>query len=219
MDILEYLQKVGAVFLDNHFVYKKGGHGEGYICMDPIFADPVMLSQIVSDLLRPFDGGFDVVASPATGGVALTSTASNWLLHKKGLRVPGLWADKEGNNFVVDRLSFPQHLQNKRVLVIEDLLTTGSSVQGTCAAIEACGGEVIGISAVCNRGGVEADAIGVPRLEQLTHVDFASYDAEACPLCEAGKPIVVDGALGHGAHYRDEVNPQYEGGWVQLLAA
>lgn len=148
--------------------------------------------------------------------MALASTASNWLLHKKGLSKPALWADKDGKEFVVDRLSFPESINGKRVLIVEDLLTTGSSVKGTIAAVEACGGEVIGLSAVCNRGGVTAEQIGVPRLEQLSEVNFDAYEHDDCPLCAACEPIVVDGALGHGAVYREE-HPNYAGDWVELL--
>ena len=218
MEILEQLKGVGAVYLDKHFVYKSGKHGPGYICMDPIFADPVMLAQMVELLLEPFAENYDVISAPATGGVALASTASNFLLYRKGRRVPALWADKGGDGFVVDRLSFPEGMRDKRVLVVEDLLTTGSSVRGTCAAIEACGGEVIGLSAVCNRGGVTASSIEVPRLEQLTDVDFQAYDADVCPHCAQGQPIVIDGALGHGAAYQQD-HPDYHGGYVSLLAA
>lgn len=218
MDILTHLQEIGAVFLDRHFVYKKGGHGPGYICMDPIYADPVRLDSMVVDLLDPFGTGYDVISAPATGGVALAGAASSWLLHRKGARVPALWADKNGKEFVIDRLSFPRGIMGKRVLIVEDLLNTGSSVTGTIAAVEACGGEVVGVSAVCNRGGVTAEDLGVPRLEQLASVDFEYYEPDDCPLCADAEPIVVDGALGHGAHYRDEVNSSYEGGWIELLA-
>lgn len=216
MDVLDVLKAMGAVYLDKHFVYKKDG--PGYICMDPIFADPVQLSQMVADLLEPFEhGSYDVITAPATGGVALASTASNLLLHKYTLKVPALWADKEGEQFVVDRLSFPEGMAGKRVLVVEDLLTTGSSVQGTCDAVRAVGGEVIGVSAVCNRGGVTAEAIEVPELQFLTSVNFAAYSADACPHCAMQEPIVIDNALGHGAAYREE-HPGYAGGWVNLLA-
>lgn len=216
MDILDQLQDIGAIFLDQHFVYTSGEHAPGYICMDPIYADPVRLSGLVPSLLRPFDQQFDVISAPATGGVALASTASNWLLYRKELKIPALWADKDGKEFVVDRLGFPEGISGKRVLIVEDLLTTGSSVKGTIAAVEACGGEVVGLSAVCNRGGVTAGQIGVPRLEQLTSVNYDNYEPDNCPLCAASKPIVVDGALGHGATYREE-HPNYAGGWVELL--
>ena len=216
MNILDQLQSIGAVFLDQHFVYKSGKHGPGYICMDPIYADPVRLSGLVTSLLEPFGLEFDIISAPATGGVALASTASNWLLHKKGLNIPALWADKDGKEFVVDRLGFPDGIKGKRVLIVEDLLTTGSSVKGTIAAVKTCDGEVVGLSAVCNRGGVTAGQIGVPRLEQLTEVNFDAYEPDDCPLCAACEPIVVDGALGHGAAYREE-HPNYAGDFVELL--
>jgi orotate phosphoribosyltransferase len=218
MNILDQLQRVGAVFLDHHFVYKSGKHGPGYICMDPIYADPVLLRNIVESLLEPWGLEYHVISAPATGGVALAGAASNFVLYQKGLAKPALWADKDGKEFVVDRLSFPEGVRGKKVLIVEDLLTTGSSVVGTRKAIEACGGEVIGVSVVCNRGGVTAEDLGVPKLEQLTHVSFDAYEADECPMCAACDPIVVDGALGHGATYRDE-HPNYAGDWVNLLGS
>src|SRR5665213_1314011 len=70
-DVLALLDRVGAVSLDRHFVYKSGKHGTGYINMDPLFPDVNAVSGLCRRLSEPFAGQFDTVASPAVGGVVL----------------------------------------------------------------------------------------------------------------------------------------------------
>jgi orotate phosphoribosyltransferase len=186
LDILAELDRVGAILLDRHFVYKSGKHGSGYINMDPLFPDVALVSAIAAELVRPFAGEFDTVASPATGGVG----------------------------FAFERAGFAHHLTGKRVLVVEDLLTTGGSVIGVCREVERHGGTLVGVSAICNRGGVTAAQLGVPRLEALATVSFEAVAAQECPLCAARVPIVED--IGHGAEYKAQ-HPDHPGGYVTLL--
>ena len=224
MDVLRELQRLGAVYLDKHFVYARGKHGSGYICMDPMFTDPVLMQEVGNQLVAPFkDGSFDVIVAPATGGVALGAYTAVAYDHGGGFRpstrVPFVWADKAADNdFVFERLGFAQQLSGKRVLIVEDLLTTGGSVLRVRKAAEECGAEIIGVSAVCNRGGVTDEMLGVPRLTSLATVDFDAFDPDSCPFCEDSVPIVVDAPLGHGAAYKAE-HPDYSGGYAELLRA
>ena len=210
LDILAELDRVGAILLDRHFVYKSGKHGSGYINMDPLFPDVALVSAIAAELVRPFAGEFDTVASPATGGVVLAFAAAS----RAGSDVAAVWADKREHGFAFERAGFAQHLTGKRVLMVEDLLTTGGSVIGVCREVERHGGTLVGVSAICNRGGVTAAQLGVPRLEALATVSFEAVAAQECPLCAARVPIVED--IGHGAEYKAQ-HPDHPGGYVTLL--
>jgi orotate phosphoribosyltransferase len=210
IDVLAELDRVGAILLDRHFVYKSGKHGSGYINMDPLFPDVGLVSAIGSELVRPFANEFDTVASPATGGIVLAFAAAA----QAGEDVAAVWADKHERGFAFERAGFVQQLAGKRVLVVEDLLTTGGSVIGVCREVERNGGTLVGVSAICNRGGVTAEQLGVPRLEALASVTFEAVTEEACPLCAAEIPIVED--IGHGAGYKAE-HPDFPGGYVTLL--
>jgi orotate phosphoribosyltransferase len=210
LDVLAELDRVGAILLDRHFVYKSGKHGSGYINMDPLFPDVALVSAICAELVRPFAGEFDTVASPATGGVVLAFAAAS----QAGSDVAAVWADKSEQGFAFERAGFAQHLTGKRVLVVEDLLTTGGSVIGVCREVERHGGTLVGVSAICNRGGVTAARLGVPRLEALATVSFEAVAAQECPLCAARVPIVED--IGHGAEYKAQ-HPDHPGGYVTLL--
>ena len=95
------------------------------------------------------------------------------------------------------------------MLVVEDLLNTGGSVEKVCRLVEAYGGTIVGASVVCNRGASTAESLRVPRLETLANVTMDVYEADACPLCVANQPVVDD--LAHGDKYKAD-HPDSSGG-------
>ncbi len=214
LDIQAELDRVGAVLLDRHFVYKSGKHGSGYINMDPLFPYTDTVARICTALAQPFaKQGVATIAAPATGGIILAAGVARSYEWKGSSRMC-VWADKNGDEFVFERAGFAEHVVGKKVLVVEDLLTTGGSVLKVCEQIKQLGGDIVGVSAVCNRGGITAEDLGVPRLETLLQVNFEAIPAEDCPLCKQNVPIVED--IGHGAEYA-QAHPDYKGGYVKLL--
>ena len=214
MDVLDELARVGAILTGKHFVYTSGRHGPNYINLDPLFPNARLTFEICRLLAEPFAGQFDTVASPAVGGVVLCELTA--LAASTDERpVYAVWADKVDGDMAFERAGFSNHLSRRRVLLVEDLLTTGGSLVRTLQRAREFGAEVVGASVICNRGGLTADALGVPRLESLSEVSFESFGADRCPLCANGVPIVED--IGHGAEYRAQ-EPGYGGGFVKLLA-
>jgi orotate phosphoribosyltransferase len=223
MDIMHELERAGAVLLDKHFVYASGKHGSGYINMDPLFPRVQLVEDIGQQLVRWFHSRWveynehdvDTVAGPATGGILLAYAAAKAWYRSYGPPPAAIWADKDGDDFVFERAGFANHLKDKKVLVVEDLLTTGGSVAKVCREVERQGGEIVGVSVVCNRGGLTAEDLGVPRLESLASVSFEAIEADQCPLCERDIPIIED--VGHGAKFKQE-HPDYVGGYTKLLS-
>jgi orotate phosphoribosyltransferase len=211
LDVLGELDRAGAILLDQHFVYTSGKHGPGYYNMDLLYPDTALTSRIGALLVDPFRGRFDTIAGPAVGGIALAvlAGAAAATTHPA---VRAVWADKTGSGFIFERAGFVDHLAHRRVLVVEDLLTTGGSVAKVCRLIEGHGGRVIGVSVICNLGGIAPEAIGVPRLSALSSARFTAVDPAECALCAAHRPIVED--IGHGAEYKLQ-NPGYAGGYVR----
>lgn len=216
MNILEELEKVRSVYTNKHFVYSSGKHGSGYINMDPLFVQ-TELGREIGRLLGDQASGdkFDTVAGPATGGIILAQwTASAFSTQDHP--VATVWADKVGDGqFDFERSGFKEQIKGKKVLVVEDLLTTGGSVEKVCRLVESYGGDLVGVSVICNRGSVTADDLKVPRLEALAEVRFEAQDPENCDLCAQSVPIVED--LGHGDDFKKE-HPDYQGGYQKLLA-
>jgi orotate phosphoribosyltransferase len=214
-DVLAELEHVEAIYLGQHFVYKSGKHGSGYINMDPLFPHIQLVAKLCGELAGAFLEEFDTVAAPAIGGIELSLLTALAHHNRTGQITSGVWADKVDGGFAFDRAGFTDHIRHKRVLVVEDLLTTGGSVAQVCRLVESHGGIVIGVGAICNRGGVTARDLDVPHLHTLSEVDFQAVDAAICPDCVAGKPIVAD--IGHGEAYR-QAHPDYAGGYISLLA-
>jgi orotate phosphoribosyltransferase len=217
-DVMSELAQAGAVLVDKHFVYKSNKHGPNYINMDPLFPNIKLMQRIVADLIEPFDLYPQTFAGPATGGIELAVLAASRAVSRDPVLVPTacVWADKNGDDFRFERAGFIEHLNGKRVLVLEDLLTTGGSVIKVCREAESHGAEIIGVSVIVNRDPANntAESLGVPRLEALAEVNFTAVSEPECELCAHGVPIVVD--IGHGAAYQDN-HPEYAGSYIRLL--
>lgn len=208
--ILELLARVGAVITDSHIVYTSGKHGSAYVNKDAIYPHTKETSNLCHTLmgriaeLRPIN---DVplipqaVVAPAVGGVIL----SQWTAyHFSGywsdcwMDIPALYADKVGEEFVVKR-GYEKIVSGKRVLVVEDILNTGGSVVKTIEAVHNAGGEVVAVGALCNRGGVTAEQLGVPYLISLLNITMDAWPEAECPLCI--KNIPINTSVGHGAQF------------------
>lgn len=212
MDALRQLEERNAVLIGGHFVYTSGRHGSAYINLDLILPDVTHAARLCSELAAPFRGQVDVVAAPATGAIVL-AVLTALAMSDNGKDVAAVWADKRAGEFVVERVGFAERLRGRDVLVVDDLITTGGSLMKVCREVMLLGGNVIGVSAVCNRGRITAADVGVPRLESLAQVDFESFESTNCPLCVAGSPLVEN--IGHGQRFKEE-HPDYSGGYVRL---
>lgn len=221
LDVMAELDRVGAILLDRHFVYKSEKHGPGYINMDPMFPYAAMVYEFCGQMmeffkeefLRDDDKRITAVVAPATGGIVLAEFCALYAHQAWGISVMAVWADKDGKEFVFERDGFIQHLEGKYVLAVEDLATTGGSVEKVCRLAEAHSATIAGVALVCNRGGVTEIKMGVPRVESLAEVNFSAVDADECELCAAGVPIIED--IGHPSEFRD-AHPDYPGGFVPL---
>lgn len=215
MDVLEKLRDAGALSVDSHFIYTSGRHGSAYINLDPLLPDVSTLAALCQDLAKPFRGTVDTVIAPAVGAIPL-AVLTAVALSADGDPVTAVWADKVEGGFAVERAGFAERLTGRRVLIVEDLLTTGGSVAAVCQAAQRHGAVLVGIGALCNRGNVTAAQLDVPQLHTLASVDFGSADADDCGLCAAGVPIVEN--IGHGREFRAQ-RPNYVGGYVRLGTA
>jgi len=218
MDVLETLEKRGGILRDHHFVYKKGGHGPHYINADAIFPDTGLMQQVGFALGDPFfRDQVEVVIAAATGGIPVEVHTALSLGDGKRWPYPNtVWADKlDKDEFVFERAGYAELLEGKRVLFVEDILNSGDTTRKVIAQARKHGAEVLGVSAICNRGKETAESLGVPRFVALSSVDFQVFDADTCPLCADTIPIVSD--IGHGKEYQ-EAHPDYAGGYVTVLS-
>ncbi len=202
-NILELLGKVEAIIPYGHFVYTSGRHGKAYVNKDAIYPDTRVLSAICEGLAQYFFVyEVDTVVAPAIGGVALTQWTTHHVLSPFTYlenEAKAIFAEKGEDGKFVFKRGYAKFVPGKRVLVVEDVMTTGGTVKEVVELIRSLGGEVIGVSVICNRGGVTAADLGVPVLRSLIDLPLESWPADECPLCQRGVPINTD--FGHGREF------------------
>lgn len=195
---LELLKSLGAIITDDHIVYTSGRHGEMYVNKDALYphvADTMTLCLGMAELFA--SGIIDAVVAPALGGIVLSQHVAFHFSMLAGREVLAVYAEKDEaepgkappKTFHFSR-GYDELVRGRRVLVVEDILTTGESVRNVVELVRKTGGEPIGVAALCNRGGVTAEQIGVKELKSLINVTFSSWEERECPFClEQSRPI------------------------------
>jgi orotate phosphoribosyltransferase len=189
----QVLEEVGAIVTDSHVVYTSGKHGRAYVNKDALYPHAhrtAELCGLMADLVR--DAGAEVVCAPALGGIIL----SQWLGHH--LHLPAVYAEKVESGLALRR-GYDQVVAGRRVVVVEDVVTTGGSLIETIRVVRAAGGTVVAAVALCNRGGLTAADLDVTRFESLLELTLESWEAHECPLCREGVPINT--AVGKGREF------------------
>lgn len=195
---LNLLEKVGAIVMNSHIVYTSGKHGSSYVNKDAIYPHTDLTAAICEAMAEPFkDENIDAVLAPAIGGVLLGHGVARELSRLQNKNILSVYAEPTADkNFVIKR-GYDQIIKNKNILVVEDILTTGGSVKKVVEAARNLSANIIGVSALCNRGGVTPEVLGeVPILKSLFTLNLESWEPNDCPLCLKGIPI--NPSLGKG---------------------
>jgi orotate phosphoribosyltransferase len=201
--ILETLGRLGALITDDHLVYTSGRHGSTYVNKDALYPHTSATAQVGAVIAAEFaEAGVEVVAGPTVGGVIMAQWTAHHLSSLCGSEVLAVYAEEESDaagKRRVFRRGYDELLRGRRVLVVEDILTTGGSARLVVEAVTACGGTVVGVGALCNRGNITAQILSAPRLFTLSNIPLESWAADECPLCRAGVP--VNTRIGKGAAF------------------
>lgn len=197
-EILAVFDRLGVVS-HGHFTCTSGQHTDTYVNKDRIYPHTSEISRLCEALAERFAAdGVEVVLAPAVGGCILSQWVAHHLSRLTGTTVLATYADKGSNGTFVLKRGYDALVRGKRILIIEDNLTTGGSVRQVVVLSRAEYADVVGVGALCNRGNLTASDVGeVPRLETLVTIDLQTWECEDCPLCERGEP--TDGGLGKGA--------------------
>lgn len=198
--ILETMAKVGAILTNSHIVYTSGRHGDSYVNKDALYPHTEIVSQLCESIARHFlPMKIDAVAAPAIGGVILSQWTAHHLGKLMNRDIYSVYAEKtEGDDFVIKR-GYDKIIANRRVLILEDVLTTGGSVKKVIEVCKKIPCDIVGVGALCNRGNLTADELGVKEFHTLLKVDLGSWDEKDCPLCQ--KNIPVNTEVGKGREF------------------
>lgn len=196
---LEVLQRTGALLV-GHFVLTSGRHAREYVNKDALYPHTEETSQLCRGIAGFADFGTQVVAAPAIGGVILSQWVAYHLSILLGTEVLAVYAEPGPGDTLIFKRGYDLLIPGRKVLVVEDVLTTGGLAKKVVDAVRALQGEVTGVCVLSNRGGVTVVGLGnVPWLHALTTIPMESYTEDECPSCKEGVPVNTD--VGKGKEF------------------
>ncbi len=204
----EALFKRAGALKEGHFLLKSGRHSERYLEKFLLLQDPAVTSELCSFWAAAARGTggeplVDVVAGPTTGGIVLAFETA------RQLGVRGIFAeevrDAGGSTHREFRRGFAIE-RGERVLLVDDILTTGGSLLGMLPPVEAAGGEIVGCFVMADRSGGTA-VLASPAtgrrypVQGLWQMEIPTFEAgtATCPRCADGTPLYAPGSTGTGA--------------------
>lgn len=185
-EVRRLLAQCGA-YIEGHFELRSGKHSGQYVEKFRLLERPEIAEQLCRSMAEAYqDQKIQKVAGPALGGVILAYEVA------RILGVPCAFAERAG-----DKLEFRRGFvfqPGERVLVVEDIVTTGGSARLVVDAVREAGGTPVGAAVIVNRSGKALD-LGAPAIA-LLELDIPTYDPADCPLCKKGIPLTAPGSKG-----------------------
>lgn len=184
-EMLDILRQSGAL-LEGHFQLSSGRHSNAYVQCAQILQFPWFLDRCCDALAGIFkDVEVDLIIAPAMGGVLISNGVG------RALQKRALFTERENGEMILRR-NF-QINPGEKVLVVEDVVTTGKSVKEVIAVVHELGGNVVGVGSFIDRSGGE-NVFGEIDFRALIQLDLETHLPEACPMCQAGDPVTKPGS-------------------------
>lgn len=200
-DIVKLLKSIDAIITNGHFVYTSGKHGSVYVRKDRLYPNTKKTSdacKLIAEKLK--NKNIDVVVGPSIGGIILSQWTAYHLTKLKKKEIFGVFTEKDEESNQIFKRDYDKLVKNKKVLIVEDLTTTGGSVAKVVKSVKKAGGKVTAVCVMINRDpkNVTSKIIGAP-LSSLGVFEAKSFDEKMCPLCKQNIPINT--TVGHGEKY------------------
>lgn len=186
-EVKELLFKTGAI-MDGHFLLTSGLHSPQYVEKFNVLQQPKYTQMLCEAMAEKFkDANIETVVGPMTGGILLAHETG------KALGTRAIFTERV-NGKMTFRRGFSLH-EGERVLIVEDIVTTGGSIKEVIDVVKSCGGIPVAVSMLVDRSGGKVSFGDVP-CTALLHLNVETYEPDNCPLCQAGKPMTKRGSTG-----------------------
>jgi orotate phosphoribosyltransferase len=184
-EIWDILKSVDAV-REGHFRYTSGLHGKIYVQCALLLKEPALAAKVCAGLAEHFRKDQpEAVVGPAVGAVNLSYEVA------RQLGITSLFTERGDDGKMILRRAF-EVKPGQRVLVVEDVITTGGTTQETADLMTALGAQVVGAGSIVDRSGGKAK-LTVPYFS-LLQLEAELYEPEQCPLCAANIPVEKPGS-------------------------
>ena len=177
-----------SAIMEGHFLLTSGLHSPRYVEKFNVLQKPVYTEKLCRAMAEKFkDANIETVVGPVTGGILLAHETG------KALGTRAIFTERE-NGKMTFRRGFTLQ-EGERVLIVEDIVTTGGSIREVIDVVKEHGGIPVAVSMLVDRSGGKATFGDVPSTA-LLHMDVQTYKPEECPLCKAGIPMTKRGRTG-----------------------
>lgn len=179
VDVIEILKKSDAL-LEGHFLLSSGKHSNRYIQCAKVLRFPEYAEQVLSTVVDQIkDLDIDLVVGPAMGGVVVSYELG------RQLGKEAVFTERKDNTMELRR-GF-EVKPGAKIIIAEDVVTTGKSTKETKRVLEELGGEVVGVACIADR---TSEDIGMP-IYSAIKLDIQVFESDECPLCKEGKEALV----------------------------
>lgn len=180
--VLEILKEAG-VLLEGHFLLTSGRHSNKYLQCAKIFRNTKYSEELCGALAEKYkDDKIETVIGPAMGAVQMAYEVS------RSLNCENFFTERDENGKMALRRGFTIS-EGQKILVVEDVVTTGGSVKEVIELVKSMGGVVVGVGSIVDRTGGNID-FGVP-YRAVYSAEVSSWESDECPLCKEGKYDLV----------------------------
>lgn len=184
LDLMTELQSL----LRGHFLLSSGRHSDTYFQCARLLQFPELAKELGAALGKRFDSvRFDLVVAPALGGVLIG--------HEVARAIGRRFVFTERQEGVMSLRRGFEIEPKEKVLIVEDVVTRGTSVHEVVKVVEEAGGVPAGLGAIVDRTGTDVE-LPLP-LQSLVRIEVATYEPDDCPLCRGGEPLVKPGSRGN----------------------
>ena len=180
-NVTEELLKESDAFLKGHFLLSSGKHSDGYVQCAKLLMYPEKAERVCQAIKKEIGENIpDLVVGPAMGGIIVSYELG------RSLGVPAIFTERVDNVMTLRR-GF-EIKSGQRVIVVEDVVTTGKSSLETIKVLKEHGAEVIGIACIVDRRAKDLD-LGYP-VFAACKLNIKTYDKDNCPLCKKNIPAI-----------------------------
>ncbi len=177
-----------SAIMEGHFLLTSGLHSPRYVEKFNVLQKPAYTEKLCRAMAEKFkDANIETVVGPVTGGILLAHETG------KALGTRAIFTERE-NGKMTFRRGFTLH-EGERVLIVEDIVTTGGSIREVIDVVKEHGGIPVAVSMLVDRSGGKATFGDVPSTA-LLHMDVQTYQPDECPLCKQGIPMTKRGRTG-----------------------
>ena len=187
VEVRDLLTKTNAI-MHGHFLLTSGLHSPHYVEKFNVLQHPEYTEILCKAMAEKFkDENIDTVVGPVTGGILLAHETG------KALGTRAIFTERE-NGKMTFRRGFSLE-KGERVLIVEDIVTTGGSIKEVIDVVREFGGIPVAVAMLVDRSNGKVSLDEVP-CSALLHMDVETYAPEECPLCKKGMPLTKRGRTG-----------------------